>query len=174
MPKNLVPPNAKAYFDSAIEYKAAAELLAIIMAAPGNTLPLRDPTYHLYHHAVELVLKGYLVSKGQSVQPGHYISAYYDRCRKLGLRIADDVDYDANNLIAVLQQGNRHESYRYVGPIECFSPDLSWTREMVGRLLDSVEPHVLAWLERNPQPAPSRMTLSKPTHTKQPKPNKPG
>src|SRR4029077_6412602 len=51
------------------------------------------------------------------------------------------------------------------------SPDLSWAREAVDRLLTAVEPHVTAWVKAHPEETPPsdvRLAFGKPVHTPQP------
>jgi hypothetical protein len=60
-------PHAMAFFEGAITYQIAADKLREIMTAqPPSGLPLREPAYFLYHHAIELALKARLLSHGET------------------------------------------------------------------------------------------------------------
>jgi hypothetical protein len=77
-PKNTHP---MAHFEAAIAYQISANKLREIMnSQPPSGLPLRDPAYFLYHHSVELALKACLLSHGASIQTGHDILAWFERC----------------------------------------------------------------------------------------------
>ena len=58
------------WFENAISFRSAADLLFEAIASPDNKRPLRDPVYFLYHQAVELTLKACLVSRGLKVPEG--------------------------------------------------------------------------------------------------------
>ena len=173
----------EAYFNAAKGYQAAADrLLQVIEAREG--LPVRDPTCFLYAHAVELALKACLLARGfdpaRSGSKGHLIGEHYDDCRRHKLLGMKDPDQETNNLIYFLGTGNECHQYRYPDKpkVPRGFPDLSWTSEVVGRLISEVEPHVAAWVAAHPaSPAPStrKFALGKPTYTKNPfPPTRPG
>jgi hypothetical protein len=160
-----------AVFEKAIAFRAAADKL-FREISPGNTLPLRDPTYFLYHHATELALKACLLSHGRH-KTGHNIKELLDLCwanKFLGL---NDVIFP----IALLEGGNEWNRYRYAVVNKTLTPELSWVHEAVGQLFEAVKPQVAAWAMNNSAlPAPSTLwtSLSKPVVTKQPRPSRPG
>jgi hypothetical protein len=171
-----------AYFEEAIAYRSAADKLFEVMTFPGNTLPLRDPTYHLYHHATELVLKACLLSHGLGVpangKDGHDIGALFELCRMHKFLGLNDAHFELHNSVVLLGEGNRWHRYRYAGPHnERAPPALHWVHEAVGELFAAVKPHVATWAKNNstvPAPSKIRVSLGKPTYTKQPVPSKPG
>ena len=172
----------KAYYNAAKGYQAAADrLLQVIEAREG--LAVRDPTCFLYAHAVELALKACLLARNlyvaRSGPKGHLITEHYDDCRRHKLLGMNDPDHEMNNLIYFLGTGNERNQYRYPDKpkVPRAMPALPWTREVVGRLIAEVEPHVEAWVAAHPElPAPStnKFTSGKPTHTMQPRPTLPG
>jgi hypothetical protein len=95
----------KAYFDSAKGYQAAADRLLIVIE-DGEGLPIRDPVYFLFAHALELALKACLLSRG--FQParvgrsGHSISDLYGQCRDEKLIGTNDPHREMNNLVSML------------------------------------------------------------------------
>jgi hypothetical protein len=75
------------------------------------------------------------------VEFGHKLSDLYGECSALGLVIGPDDRTQIENIVALLDSVNEASGLRYfMGPGAL--PDLAWTREVVGRLLDAVEPHV--------------------------------
>jgi hypothetical protein len=170
----------KAYFEAACSYRATAdELLAILETKEPTERqpPAEDPTYFLYAHAVELALKACLLSHGHPIENGHHISAYYDECRTA--KLIEIKDRKFQGCIALLDAGNEIplHRYRYPGKVTNFVPTLGMTREVVGQLLEAVEPHVNAWVKAHPTtPAPTttRMSLGEPEYRRQPTPSKKG
>lgn len=169
--------NPKAYFDGAKAYQIAADRLYLSMKRGEKPrLPIRDPIYFLYAHAVELALKACLLACGfeppRTARNGHAIADLYDTCRQQKLLGADDPDLLLRNFVALLEQGNEENRYRYpdqhaVG--RCI-PDPEWTKEAVGHLMADIEPHVAAWVEANPtvpEPSRYRLALGKPIITRQ-------
>lgn len=172
----------KAYFDAARGYQSAADRLLLSIES-GEKLLIRDPTYFLYAHAVELALKACLLSCGfdpaSSGPAGHGIEGLYRECLGHKLLGTNDADRGIINLIHFLGTGNECHQYRYPDKpaIQRGSPVLPWTREVVERLIAEVEPHVMAWVAANPAtPAPttSKIAFGKPTYTKQAKPTRQG
>jgi hypothetical protein len=110
--------HAKAYFEAALSYRAAAyQLFATIEAKPTERqLPIRDPTYFLYAHAVELALKACLLSHDHPIEHGHAISDYYEKCRTAKLIGIKDPRHEMHNLIALLEAGNELPLHRYRYP----------------------------------------------------------
>ena len=172
----------KAYFDAARGYQSAADRLLLSIES-GEKLLIRDPTYFLYAHAVELALKACLLSCGfdpaSSGPAGHRIEELYQECRGHKLLGTNDVDREINNFVYFLGTGNECHQYRYPDKpaIARAIPVLTWTSEVVERLIAEVEPHVIAWVAANPAtPAPtkSKIAFGKPIITKQAKPTRPG
>jgi hypothetical protein len=165
--------HAMAVFKKATQYRIAADKLLQIMKSPGNSLPLRDPTYHLYHHATELVLKACLLSHDLHNTGRHNIGELYERCRSNKV-----LDLSNDGVIGLLEKGNNGDRYRYVMPNNVFTPELSWVHEVVGQLFEAVEPQVIAWATNNsalPEPSTIWHSLGKPVVIgKQPVPSKPG
>lgn len=164
--------HAIAVFEKAIAFRSAADKLFQEMS-PGNTLPLRDPTYFLYHHATELALKACLLSCGLH-KNSHNIKELLDLCWANKFPGLSDVDTFP---IALLEGGNQWNRYRYAVVNKALTPELSWVHEAVGQLFEAVKPQVAAWATNNSAlPAPSTIwtSLGKPIVTKQPTPSRPG
>jgi hypothetical protein len=86
---SLKNPHAMAYFQEAIAYYIAANKLREIMTTqPPSGLPLRDPTYFLYHHSAELTLKACLLPHGAKIRSRHNIVALFDGPEGRALRSA--------------------------------------------------------------------------------------
>jgi len=168
--------HAMAVFKKAIAYRSAADTLIQVMKSPGNSLPLRDPTYYLYHHATELVLKACLLSHDLHNTGRHNIGDLFELCRSNKFLSAGP-NFELHNLIALLEGGNSRDRYRYVMVNNAAPPDLPWVQEAVGQLFEAVEPQVIAWATNNsalPEPPTTWLCLGKPSYTKQPVPSKPG
>ena len=99
----------KAYFDAARGYQSAADRLLLSIES-GEKLLIRDPTYFLYAHAVELALEACLLSSGfdpaSSGPAGHGIEGLYQECRGHKLLGTNDADREINNLVYFLGAGN--------------------------------------------------------------------
>jgi hypothetical protein len=163
-PKNRY---ALAFLDGAIAYQVAANKLREIMnVQPPAGLPLRDPTYFLYHHAVELALKACLLAHGATIQTGrtgHNISGLFDECQsKKFLKLKDE--REINNLIAILGSGDNALGYRYPQVSRHFIPDLTWVDEVVAQLIEAVAPDLATWAKNSHVPGPSKIkiTMGKP------------
>ena len=106
---NKEDPHPKAYFDAARGYQSAADRL-LLSTESGEKLLIRDPTYFLYAHAVELALKACLLSRGfnppRRGPVGHRIDGLYHECRGHNLLGATDANREINNLIYLLGTGN--------------------------------------------------------------------
>lgn len=135
----------KAYFDAAKGYQSAADRLLLSIES-GEGLLIRDPTYFLYAHAVELALKGCLLSSGINPKRTHVITELYGECCERNLIGRNDYNHDISNLIYFLGTANEYHEYRYPDTPEVphAIPVLPWTREIVGRLMEEVEPNVVA------------------------------
>lgn len=139
----LLKDHAQGCFDEAGAFRSAGDTLIQMLTSPGNTLPLRDPVYFLYHHATELALKAFLLSRGLPVprvgKDGHEIGALFDRCRTNGLLGPADENSELRAFVYLLAKGNLKNSYRYAGEdIDSAIPDFAWVREAVGELFEAV------------------------------------
>ena len=176
--KDGLDAHAGAFFEMAQAYSIAADQLFEIIKL-GKGLPLRDPTYFLYAHAVEIGLKALLLSHGLSIpttgKEGHEIGDIFVRCRKEGLIGLNDPHFELHNLVVLLGQGNERQRYRYAGLQSRPLADITWVHDTVGRLMTTIEVHVSLWAKDNPPPPSSnRLTFGKPSDRPQPVPSNPG
>jgi hypothetical protein len=129
------------FFFRAREFFSAAEELFASANRPQAPNKWLNPIYFSYSHAVELALKAFLRSHNPEVDFGHVLTKIYGDCVALGLVIDANDQTQIANIVRLLDSGNEESGFRYfMGPGAL--PDLAWTREVVGRLLDAVEPHV--------------------------------
>jgi len=115
--------HAGAYFARARAFHVSAARLLAIMES--EKLPVRDPIYFLYAHAVELALKACIRSQGLPTEDTHAISEHYRECRAL-IGITDP-HHDLRNLVALLESGDEGWKHRYRYPGKS-TPDLKLTR----------------------------------------------
>jgi hypothetical protein len=85
------------------------------------------------------------------------------------LVIGPDDRTQIGNIVALLDSGNEEYGFRYFmgpGPL----PDLAWTGEVVGRLIEAVEPHVMRADNEHPSGSGKivgiRLIIGKPTKRK--------
>jgi len=97
--------------------------------------------YFEYSHAAELAFKAFLRCHYPEVEYGHGLMPYYERCRALGLQIGPDDRTQIGNIVTLLDSANKDQGLRYFMNLGVV-PDLAWTSEVVGRLLNVVEGHV--------------------------------
>jgi hypothetical protein len=64
---------------------------------------LRDPTYYLYHHATELVLKACLLSHDLHKTGRHNIGALFELCRTNKFLGLNDDHFELHGLIVLLE-----------------------------------------------------------------------
>jgi hypothetical protein len=105
----------------------------------GPQEPLSDPISFLYFQAVELGLKAFLLSHGETVpkgQAGHDILELHRRCRSLGLHHPDQMGL--GNIVYLLASGHEEQGFRYFSLKGGAIPDLSWTREIVDLLIQAL------------------------------------
>ena len=69
---------------------------------------------------------------------GHEIGELYIECRKLGLTISSDDQFGLGNIVSLLERGNEDMAFRYFTLKSGSEPDLRWTREVVGQLMQAV------------------------------------
>ena len=140
---------AMEWFQLARKYHEAADLLLQHRAAG-------EPTYFLYFHTIELALKAFLRSHNRPIprgQKGHKLTDLYERCRELRLVVVGPNDHlGIGNIVSMLEFSNESQGLRYIER-GMSAPSLDWTREVVGQLMEAVEPHVDACskLDRGPK-----------------------
>jgi len=149
--------SAIAILNDAREYYRATEQL--FRSKPRLSRPLNA----FYFHTVELALKAYLRTHGRH-RWGHGIGALYNECRALGLKISHDDPYGLANIVSLLESGNEDMGFRYFNLKSVSEPDLLWTREVVGQLMEAVEAFVDPEGPRAPGVAVKfMMVIGKPT-----------
>ena len=137
------PPYAMAFLNTARQYqKAASRLLhSVLSETPeGHQVPLSDPIYFLYFHTAELAFKAFLRFHGKAVprgQAGHDVVKLHQRCRALGLRI-NAGPHELQNVVKLLASGNDDHGFRYFNVKSTAIPDLSWTRDVVDSLIQTI------------------------------------
>ena len=72
----------------------------------------------------------------------HQITELYEECRGLGLSIGPDDKFDIRNVVVLLEGANEAQGFRYFRTKSSAVPDLSWTRDVVEKLLQAIEPSV--------------------------------
>jgi hypothetical protein len=157
--------SAMALLNYARKYHQAAE---IVFDKAGTDPGLTPVLNFLYFHTVELLLKSYLRAHGRE-RRGHKISELYDETRQLGLSIQDD-PWGLQNIVSLLQSGNVDMGFRYFTLKSGSEPELSWTRRIVGELLQIVTPVVESTIDKSVlgKPAHFKITLSMPAPPKTP------
>jgi hypothetical protein len=123
--------SAMAFLNYAREYHEAADELS--QSKPHLTRVLNA----LYFHVTELLLKAYLRAHDKNPW-GHKIGKLYNECRGLGLMISSDDQLGLQNIVNLLETGNEDMAFRYFSLKSGTEPELSWTREVVGQLMEVV------------------------------------
>jgi HEPN domain-containing protein len=148
---NTKPPvtevSATAFFNQAREYMHAANRL--FDETKSN---ISNPINLLYFHAVELTLKAFLRSRGVTRRRKgreHELKELYDECRGLGLTIDPADQLDIENIVSLLESGNEDQGFRYFNLKSVVMADLSWTREVVEKLIRVVGPQVGVRLDQD-------------------------
>jgi hypothetical protein len=108
---------------------------------------LSTPIYFMYAHAIELGLKAFLRANNVPIvadkrRKHHRISALYEECRRLGLRIGPDDFFDISNIVEMLEEANEEQGLRYFRMKGSCFPELSWVHDTLEKLLQAVEPAV--------------------------------
>ena len=134
--------HAMFFFLRAGEFFSAAEKLFASENRAKAPNKWEYPIYFCYSHAVELALKAFLRSHKPEVEFGHELTKTYKKCVALGLVIGPDDRTHIGNIVTLLDNGNEKSGFRYFMGSGAL-PDLAWTREVVGRLIDAVEPHAI-------------------------------
>jgi hypothetical protein len=167
-------------FEGALAYQTSADMLhERLPAQPRIGLPLSDPVYFLYHHAVELALRACLATSNlRTKETEHNIVALFEQCRRAKLLGVTDEHSEMQELIGLLHGKDKGHSYRYYKRARDFVPELPWVQEVVRQLIADVEPHLRTWGKSNGVPDPLdpntvtrlRFALCKPTYNKQAEP----
>ncbi len=114
----------------------------------------RGPVSLLYFHTVELALKTFLRSHERQTGKTHGLKKLYDSCRALGLKTSQSDPYELANIAGSLEEANQGSGLRYSPLRGGWRADLSWTREVVGRLMDAVETRMRAIADLDAPPGP--------------------
>ena len=113
---------------------------------------ISNPINSLYFHAVELTLKAFLRSRGVTRRRNrreHELKELYGECRVLGLVIDPADQPDIENIVNPLMTGNEDQGFRYCNHKSVVVADLSWTREVVEKLIQAVGPQVGVRLDQD-------------------------
>jgi hypothetical protein len=152
--------SAMAFFNFARQYHEAANCLFKEHGA------LRDPIHFLYFHTVELALKAFLRSHDIRIlgtwrgrPSGHQLTKLYEECRILGLTIGPDDKFQIGNIVTNLDKANEYQGLRYFNPKSGVMAALSWTREVVEQLMQTVELHLKAHPGSTPGRATTKLTI---------------
>jgi HEPN domain-containing protein len=127
----IIETNPKALLNFARQYFMAAE------AAFEKNPSLWQPLNYLYFHTVELLLKAFLRANGKEPergQRGHEIEELLREAAAVGLVEPAGIQ----SIVSLLTTGNTDHAFRYGTSKSTTEADLSWTREVVGRLLEVV------------------------------------
>ncbi len=144
-----------ALLNYARQYYDGAEI--IFASKPDLTSVL----YFLYFHAIESLLKAYLKAHGKELR-GHEISKLCSEAQQLGLKIERDKSgrHDLHNVAALLESGNTDAAFRYFTWESRNQPDLSWTRDVVGELLNAVTPVVESTWDKTKSGVPVKLDIT--------------
>jgi hypothetical protein len=133
---------------------------------------LSKPLYFLYFHALELAFKAFLRWHNVSMvvlqkKRGHQLRKLYEDCRQLGLVIGTRDQVDIGNIVNLLEGANEYEGLRYFNPDLKSLPTLSWTRETVKELIETLELRLEVLPNAAPGPATRLLIVwGKPTSKK--------
>jgi hypothetical protein len=132
--------HATAYFKRASEFLSAADEL--FTSESRTTAHDRwYPTYFLYAHAAELALKAFLRAHNPEVEYGHELTVLYEKCCNIGLVIGQNDQTQIGNVVRLLDCANKDQGPRYFIDTNVIA-ELTWTREVVTRLVQAVKLHV--------------------------------
>jgi hypothetical protein len=177
--KTTVDVHPTALLNRARNYRSAADLLLDTWKKPveeqERPLDCADSIYFLYYHSVELALKAFLRSHQQPVSLVHAISDLYQNCKQFGKSISGVDERDFLGVVQLLEQANKNQGLRYPLNMGRAFPDLNWTREVVERLLQSIEPGIQSRSDQHnvggrgyfditfgrPEPKPKDVALTK-------------
>ena len=135
------------YFTRALAYQASADTLRGQLPSQLH-LPLGDPIYYLYHHAVELALRACLKANNlRAEEKRHNIVKLFEQCKKEKLLGVTQEHSEMHQLLVYLNVEGSGNAHRYTG--SDLVPDLDWVKEVVRQLFADVEPHLKAWGKKN-------------------------
>ena len=126
---------------------------------------LSKPLYFLYFHALELIFKAFLRSHNVTTRvlttktKGHDLVELYKDCRGHGFAIGPSDQFDIESVVKLLEKANKFQGIRYFNPDLKTLPSLSWTREVVQKVIQAVESRLEATGQATPLPA-SRLVLT--------------
>src|ERR1041384_5332658 len=101
------------FLNGAVRFRAAADALCTSGPAP-SVGPHDRVIYNLYHHAVELILKAYIVAKCQPPEPvpwGHDLVKLLQRAQSKGLPVYNRRPNYVEFFVETLHSGNESENY---------------------------------------------------------------
>ncbi len=152
-PRKITDGGAKAFLGFGQQYYAAAN--TVLEHSPLLWYPL----YFLYFHAAEMLLKAFLRANDLPIlgteRKSHKLTELYEECRSLGLVVhsANQDRFLVKNIVSLLESGNEYQGFRYWSGGGSSMPELGWTREVVGQLLQAVESFVEAKFGKDIGPA---------------------
>lgn len=121
------------------------------------------PLLYLYFHTLELAFKAFLLSHSVTSITGHNLAGLYAECCKHGLAVKPSCEPD--NVIRLLTSANDEQGLRYFSNKAKGHPEISWTREVVYEVYQTVESHIGPHI---PGPAARlQITFGKPQKKKQ-------
>jgi HEPN domain len=132
---NVVEANPKMLLNLAREFFSAAE------AVYEKGVGLWEPLNFLYFHTVELLLKSFLRAAGRKPNATHEILDFLREARSLGLIIPGD-KHGLESIVGLLTAGNVEHAFRYGTSKSTSLPHVTWTREVVGKLVEVVSASV--------------------------------
>jgi len=151
-----------AFLNMAREYFRGAECLA----EHGENV--WNPMHQLFFHTMELLLKAYLRGHGLPIDKRrrhHGLVTLYKECKKLGLVVDRTDKFDVLNIASLLEKGNVDQGFRYFHLKGTAVPDPKWTRDVVGKLVQTVASFLNADSDANRAPGVARklvMVIGKP------------
>jgi hypothetical protein len=127
----VVESNSKLLLNFARQYFRAAE--AVFEKDPL----LKQPLYFLYFHVVELSLKSFLRACDAKPKSTHEIQELLKDAVAHGLGVPDEVEIWG--IVNLLAGANSEQAFRYGhSKTSVTQPELNWTRDGVGQLLQIV------------------------------------
>jgi hypothetical protein len=126
----IIETNPKALLNFARQYFKAAE------AVFEKDVRLEHPLYYLYFHTTELSLKSFVRANGVEPENNHEITTLLKQALALGLVLPSDAGIQS--VVDLLASGNTGHAFRYGTSKSTSEPDMGWTREAVGKLVDAV------------------------------------
>lgn len=154
-PKTAVPQmHPRAFLRMARQYHEAAEVLFAEHERrinAGNKSEIDDPIYFMYYHTIELAFKTYRRAHNLPNVEHHRLIDLYADCQKLGLVLGPP--NVMQNIVNWLQSSDKEFTrFRYFSLKSDTRPDLNWTRENVGLLMQIVADKLDILFPPNNQP----------------------